>query len=164
MKLYSAKAIARILDLSERRVRQMKDQNIIREFSGKSGLYELIPTIHAYINYIRNRNPDSAENVDYNTERALLMQAKRRGIEFDLGLKERDLHTANDVETVMASMLINFKTRLMSIPAKLSPALSKKTDKAAIHRILKDSIDEALNELAGYDELFRRADNESGNT
>lgn len=165
MKLYDVKAVARFLDLTERRVRQLKDEGIIQEYKGMPGLYDLIPTAHAYINYIRRRNPDNAENIDYNTERAKLVRAKRLNEEYDLGVKEGSLHTSEDIETVMVSMLITFKSHLTSIPAKLSPVLSKKTDKAEIHRILKDSVDEALNELADFDKLFKEGGNgnESGN-
>ena len=166
MKLYDVKAIARMLNLTERRVRQLKDKNIIREYDGTPGLYELVPTLHAYINFLRNRNPESGEDIDYNTERAKLIRAKRRDAEFDLAVKEGNLHAAADVETVMTGMLSNFKSRLMAIPAKLSPVLSKKTDKAEIHRILKDSVDEALNELADFNSAFVNkgaTDNESGN-
>ena len=166
MKLYNVKAIARILDLTERRVRQLKDQNIIEEYKGMAGLYDLTPTVHRYVNYLRKRNPESEENIDYNTERAKLIRAKRRDVEFDLGVKEGSLHTSADVEAVMVNMLMTFKSRLMSIPSKLSPVLSKKTDKAEIHRILKDSVDEALNELADFDKLFNEGGtggNESGN-
>jgi len=158
MKVYDVKAIARILDLTERRVRQLKEQDIIHEYRGMLGLYELIPTIHAYVNYLRKRNPDSAENLDYNTERTLLVRAKRRDVELDVEVKEGNLHATEDVEAVMVGMLTNFKSRLTSMPSKLSPVLSKKTDKAEIQRILKESIDEALNELASYDEAFNEGD------
>lgn len=165
MKLYDVKAVARFLDLSARRIRQLKDEGIIQEYKGMPGLYDLISTAHAYINYIRKRNPDNAENIDYNTERAKLIRAKRLNEEYDLGVKEGSLHTSEDVEAAMTSMLITFKSRLMAIPAKLSPVLSKKTDKAEIHRILKDSVNEALNELADFDKTFKDGGigNESGN-
>ena len=166
LKLYDTKALARILDLTERRVRQLKDQNIISEYKGAPGLYELVPTIHAYINYLRKRNPDGTENIDYNTERALFMRAKRRDIELDVGVKEGDLHATADIERVMTGMLVNFKSRLMAMPAKLSPVLAKKTSKVEIHRILKDSVDEALCELADFDNAFKNEgdnDDESGN-
>ena len=156
MKLYDVKAVARVLKLSERRVRQLKDQHIIAEYNGKPGLYDLIPTVHAYLDYIRKKNPESEENIDYNTERARLVKAKRQNEEYDLRVKERDLHSSADIEVAMTNMLINFKSRLMAIPAKLSPALSKKTDKAEIHSILKDSVDEALGELADFDKLFEQ--------
>jgi len=155
LKIYNVKAVARILDLSERRVRQLKDENIIQEYKDTPGLYDLIPTIHSYINYLRKRNPESGENIDYNTERAKLVRAKRLNEEYDLKVKEKDLHSAIDIETAMVNMLLNFKNRLMSIPSKLSPALSKKTNKAEMHRILKDAVDEALCELADFDNTFK---------
>jgi len=162
VKVYDVKAIARVLDLTERRVRQLKSQDVIHEYRGSPGLYELLPTVHAYVNYLRKRNPESAENIDYNTERAKLVRAKRLNEEYDLRVKEGDLHASVDVEAVMTDMLMNFKSRLMAIPAKLSPVLSKKTARAEIHRILKDSIDEALNELADFDNVFGKEDTNVG--
>lgn len=164
MKLYDVKAIARILDISERRVRQLKAENIIQEYKRMAGMYDLIPTIHNYINYLRKRNPESAENIDYNTERAKLVKAKRLNEEYDLRVKEGDLHTSADIENVMTDMLINFKSRLMAIPAKLSPALSKKSDKAEISKILKDAVDEALNELSDFDRTFVNGGNDNENS
>lgn len=163
MKLYNVKAVARLLDLTERRVRQLKDAGVIEEYKGMAGLYDLTPTVHAYVNYLRKRNPESEDNIDYNTERAKLIRAKRLNEEYDLGVKEGSLHTSADVETAMVNMLLNFKTRLMSLPSKLSPVLSKKTDKAEIHRILKDSVDEALNELADFNNTFREGEEGTGN-
>ncbi len=164
MKLYNVKAIARILDISERRVRQLKAENVIQEYKGMAGLYELLPTIHNYINYLRKRNPESEENIDYNTERAKLVKAKRLNEEYDLRVKEGDLHTSADIESVMTDMLINFKSRLMAIPAKLSPVLSKKADKAEISKILKDAVDEALNELSDFDRTFGNGENDNENS
>lgn len=152
MKLYDTKAVARFLDVSERRVRQLRDERVIAE--ARPGLYDLIDTNHRYINYLRKRNPESEESIDYNTERAKLVRAKRRNEEYELQLKERMLHTAEDIETVMKNMLVNFKTRLMAIPAKLSPVLCKKTDKAEIFKLLKEQIDEALMELSDYNTAF----------
>lgn len=154
MKLYDVKTIARMLDITEQRVRQLKAEGIISEYKGMAGLYELLPTVHSYINYLRKKNPDSKENIDYNTERARLIRAKRLNEEYDLQLKEGDLHTSADIETVISGMLINFKSRLSSIPAKLAPILAKKTDRAEINKLLKEATDEALNELSDFNTLF----------
>lgn len=151
MKLYTSKVIAKYLDVSERRVRQMRDENIITEYA--PGLYELRKTINEYINYIRKGETDD-EKINYNLERAKLVRAKRENEEFELQLKEGKLHSSEDIELVMSDMLINFKTRLMAIPAKLSPILSKKTDKAEIFQILKEAEDEALNELSDFKTVF----------
>lgn len=165
MKLYDAKAVARFLDVTERRVRQLRDDGVISEV--RPGLYDLTETNRRYINYLRKRNPDSAEQLDYNTERAKLVRAKRLNEEFDLKIKENQLHSTEDVEQVLTKMLISFKGRLMSIPAKLSPILSKKTDKAEIHKLLRQAVEEALNELADFNTLFGEtegaADDEESN-
>ena len=152
MKLYDVKAVARFLDVSERRVRQLREQKVIEEV--RPGLYDLIDTNHRYINYLRKRNPESEEVIDYNTERAKLARAKRKNEEYELQLKENRLHASEDIEAVMSDILINFKTRLMAIPSKLAPILCKKTDRGEIFRILKEYIDEALLELSDFKPAF----------
>ncbi|MCX4265318.1 MAG: hypothetical protein OSJ64_00645 [Firmicutes bacterium] len=152
MKLYNAKAVARFLDLSERRVRQLRDEKVIEEYS--PGLYDLMATNRRYINYLRQRNPESEQGIDYQTERAKLVRVKRQNAELDLQLKENKLHSSEDIEKVMGSMLTNFKARLMAVPAKLAPVLSRKSQKAEVFTILKSAIDEALNELADFGAAF----------
>lgn len=152
MKLYDAKAVARFLDVSERRVRQLRDEKVIADM--RPGLYDLTDTNHRYINYLRKRNPESDEVIDYNTERAKLVRAKRKNEEYELQIKENQLHPAEDIEHVMTDMLMNFKARLMAIPSKLSPVLCKKTDKAEIFKLLKEHIDEALTELSDFKTAF----------
>ena len=152
MKLYTSKAVAGFLDLTERRVRQLRDEGVIQE--KQFGLYDLLDTNKRYINYLRKKNPDSGENIDYNTERAKLSRAKRINEEFDLKIKKGQLHASGEIEQIMSDMFINFKARLMSIPAKLSPILAKKSKQAEIYSILKSNIDEALIELSDYNAAF----------
>ena len=88
------------------------------------------------------------------TERALLMRAKRIEQEYEMGLMEGTLHEAKDVEQVVTTMILNFRSRIMAIPSRLAARLSKETDTTAIFEILKEATDDALNELADYDALF----------
>ena len=133
MKLYTVKAVAAWLDLSEARVRQLRKEKIITEY--KPGLYDLKTVTHDYINYLRKGSAAEA-SVDYNTER------------------KEELHETEEVRQVMTDTLIKFKARLMAIPAKLSPLLSKKKDQTEIFKLLKAAIDEALEELADFQKLF----------
>lgn len=152
MKLYTSKVVADFLDLSERRVRQLRDQKIITEI--RPGLYDLKNVNHQYINYLRNNNPESESAVDYNTERAKLVRAKRESQELELQLRKNEVHTTEDIEQVMTDTLVKFKTRLMAIPAKLSPILSKKKNQTEIFKLLKSAIDEALEELSDFQTMF----------
>ncbi len=152
MKLYTSKAVAQWLDMTERNVRMLKNKNIIKEY--KPGLYRLQEVTNDYINYLRNKNPEADGNLDYNEERAKLMKAKRENVEIELQLKRNEVHTAEDVEEVMTDMLLKFKSRLMAIPAKLSPKLAKKNKSEEVFTVLKTAIDEALEELSDYDTMF----------
>lgn len=152
MKLYTAAAVARHLDMTERNVRTLRDKGVLTEY--KPGLYDLKTATQQYVNFLRKKNPDAEEKVDYNTERAKLVRAKRESQELELQLRKNELHTAEDVEQVMTDMLIRFKTRLMAMPAKLSPILAKKTDQTEIFKLMKTGVDEALEELADFDTVF----------
>ena len=135
MKAYTSKAVAAWLDISERRVRQLRDEKVITEI--RPGLYDLKTVNHQYINYLRKNNPDSESTINYNAERAKLVRAKREA-----------------QEQVMTDTLVRFKTRLMAIPAKLSPILSKKKDQTEIFKLLKSAIDEVLEELSDFQTVF----------
>lgn len=154
MKLYTSAAVARQLDMTERNVRLLRDKGVFTEY--RPGLYDLKTVTHQYIHFLRRKNPETEEKVDYNTERAKLIRAKRENQELDLQLRKNELHTTEDIEMVMSDMLVRFKTRLMSIPAKLSPILSKKGDPADIFKILKAATDEALEELVDFDTAFNQ--------
>lgn len=159
MKAYTTAAVAKWLDLSERRVRQLREQNIITEV--RPGLYDLKTVNHQYINYLRKNNPESESAIDYNAERAKLVRAKRESQELELQLRKNELHKTEDIEQVLTDTLIKFKTRLMAIPAKQSPVLAKKKDQTEIFKLLKASIDEALEELADFQTMFgERIENE----
>ena len=158
MKLYTSAAVARYLDMTERNVRTLRDKGILTEY--KPGLYDLQTATKQYINFLRQKNPEAEEKVDYNTERAKLVRAKRKNEEYELQLKENKLHSSEDIEAVMKDMLVNFKARLMAIPAKLAPVLCKKTDRAEIFKLLKEHIDEALLELSDFNETFGERGND----
>lgn len=158
MKLYTSAAVARRLDMTERNVRNLRDKGVLSEY--RPGLYDIEAATVAYINFLRQKNPETEEKLDYNTERTKLMRAKRENEEMDLKLKKNDLHTSEDIEQVMTDMLMRFRTRLMALPAKLSPKLVKRADQKAIFKLLKGEIDEALQELSDYDAVFGAGEEE----
>lgn len=152
MKVYDKNAVARHLDLTPKRIKQLTDKGILTEF--KPGLYDLEKARVDYIRYLRDRNPDTEENIDYQTERAKLVRAKRQNEEMDLAVKNGELHKAEDIERVMTAMLINFKSRLSAIPAEQAPKLLEKKDADSIAKLLTKEIKKALMELSDFQTLF----------
>lgn len=152
MRVYDKNAIARHLDLTPKRIKQLTDKGILTEF--KPGLYDREKARVDYIRYLRDKNPDTEENIDYQTERARLVRAKRQNEEMDLAVKNGELHKAEDIERVMTAMLINFKSRLSAIPAEQAPKLLEKKDADSIAKLLAKEIKKALLELSDFQTLF----------
>ena len=65
----------------------------------------------------------------------------------------RELHEAEDVENFLTDMLIKFKNRLVSIPAKVAPLVQGEDDVNQIVSILEKEIYETLDELSEYDPM-----------
>ena len=156
LKLYTSAAVARRLDMTERNVRMLRDKGVLEEY--RPGLYDIDDATRRYINFLRKKNPEAEEKVDYNTERAKLVRAKREAQELELKIRKNEVHASEEIEQVMTDMLIRFKTRLMAIPAKLSPRLAKKKDETEIFKIIKSAVDEALEELSDFNAAFGEAE------
>jgi len=152
LKVYDKNAVARHLDLTPKRIKQLTEKGILSEY--KPGLYEMEKARLAYIHYLRNQNPDTEENIDYQTERAKLVRAKRQNEEMELAVKTGELHRAEDIERVMSNMLINFKARLSAIPAEQAPKLADTDDPDKVQKMLSKEIKKALMELSDFQTLF----------
>ena len=75
MRVYNRKAVAAFLGLTERRIQQLTDDGILSEV--KPGLYNLQRATQDYIRSIKDGN-DNGGQLDFKTEKARLMQSKRR--------------------------------------------------------------------------------------
>ena len=152
-KIYTRKAVAQLLGLSEKRIKQLTEDGTIKEFS--YGHYKLWPTAKAYITYLQN----AAGSLDYNAEKAGLTKVKREDAELSLALRRGELHRAADVEFILTNMLIAFKAKLEALPHKTLPLLinvmegNSAPDEVLV--ILRKAIEEAVGELRDYaPELF----------
>lgn len=153
MKLYDKNAVAKFLDMTPKNIQRLTEKGILQTKHG--GLYALVETNHAYIKYLRDRNPETEDNIDLNEERAKLTKAKRLNEELDLAVKKGELHKEEDIEKVMSATLINFKRRLSAIPAEEAEKLATMSDRSKIFTYLNGRIKEALAELSNFEEVFK---------
>lgn len=156
--IVSTSTLANILDVTDRRVRQLVDDRVLTKI--KNGSYELIPNLKKYLLYIKtktdNKIDGSISEKDYLEEKTRHERAKRKMSEMELALMEGKLHDAADVEREMTKMLMAFRAKILAIPSKLTPILIAQTDFSTIENILQTEIYNALTELSEYDpELFQ---------
>ena len=153
MKLYTSKVVAAWLGLTERRVRQLRDEGVISE--KQPGLYDLQATVTKYITFLRN----GSGKINLNDERAGLTRAKREAAEMENKLRMGELHRTQDIEAGLKTVFLNIRGRFLALPAKLSPTLaSMGGNQTAIFDELKQAIDEALEELSDYRMAFAARD------
>jgi len=151
-KIYTRKSIAKVLTISENRVKQLTKEGKIEEFS--PGYYKLLPAVQGYIGYLQSLISDDDLSSDYSQEKARLTRIKREDAELDLQVKRNELHHAHIVEFIVTNYILAFKAKMETMPFKVLPLLmaipegSEKSEN--ILEVLKKSTSDALQELAAY--------------
>lgn len=85
----------------------------------------------------------------------MLTKAKREAAEMENALRKGTLHETADIEKGLQTMCLNIRSRFLSLPAKLAPAIAaKKYSQAEIFDFLKQAVDETLEELSKYQTIL----------
>lgn len=149
MKLHTTNVVADWLALTPRRVRQLRDEGVLIEKA--PGLYDLQSSVIRYITYLRK----GSGNTNLTDERAMLTRAKRQAADMENEVRRGNLHSTEDIEKGLATMCLNIRGRLSTLPAKLSGELAQMSgDRAGIFDKLKMAIDEELEDLSTFNVAF----------
>ena len=139
----SGAELARLLGITDRRVRQLADEEILtREPEGDYLLPEVIAEYYAY-------KYKTDESVDLMKEKALHEKAKRELAELELAKRRNEVHDAEDVQIVMVDMLTKLRSQLLGLPTKMAKLLVER-DASYIDAALTQEIEERLKELSDY--------------
>lgn len=154
----SSRLLAEIIQVSDRRIRQLADEGIIVRSS--KGRYLLKESLKNYIvnlkveNAIKKNdkvevNPNLDEVRDLNFEKACHEHVKRQIAELKLALMKGKVYEEHNVEEVLNDMLTAFKQKMLGVPAKLSSLLENR-DRTVINQILTDEMSAILDEFSNY--------------
>lgn len=138
-------------------MRQLRDEGVLKEES--PGLYDLQQCVLRYIVYLRRGSSE------LNDEKTKLTKAKREAAEYENDLLKGNLHRTDDIEKGLKTIFLNIRSRMLALPAKLSPELSTMSgDQGKIFDRLKGGIDEALEEISDYRNVLANIGNENEKT
>lgn len=152
-KLHTTKIVAQYLDLSERRVRQLRDEGVLEEKA--PGLYDLRSSVRRYINYLRG---DEGGKADLNEERAKLTKEKRIAAETENKVRNGELYRKSDIMTGMTTIVMNLRSRLLALPNKLAANIAKLDgDEDKIMDLLQSSLHEIMEEFSNYQVALERS-------
>jgi len=148
---YPVTVIAKLLDLTPRRVQQLSGDGVIPK--AERGRYELVPSVRGYIKYLRDR-AIAADNLPEDAGRngrARLVKAQAEAQEMENAKERGDLLPATIVEREWTDTTFAFKSRMISIPGKAAPQVVSCNSIPEVKAILEGMIFEALEELSRGD-------------
>lgn len=148
----SSKVFSEIIGVSDRRVRQLGEEGVL--IRAAKGRYKLADSVKNYILTLKlsndsNNIPIEDDELDLEQEKAKKERVNRLIAELKLAKMKGEVHSSKDVEAVMTDMLSSFKSRLINLPAKVSPILTGR-DTGYINDYLTTEILNILTELSGY--------------
>ncbi|MDX2095610.1 MAG: terminase small subunit, Nu1 [Alphaproteobacteria bacterium] len=142
--------IARLFNLSERRVQQLAKDGVIPK--PEKGKYDLVGCVRGYIAFLQDRAfGKGIVPIDAQQERARLIKAQADKTELEVKMINRTLIPKNEVENGWSSLVVAFRSRLSGLPARGSQMVLGLTDFKEVEMVLGELVQEALNELSLYD-------------
>ena len=130
------KQLAECLGLSSRRVRGLREEGLFKLTQEGRG-YNLEKSIQEYIEYKVNAETGRRASISKEEVQAQHEEVKKQISLLKLRRLRRELHEAADVEAFLSDMLIRFKNRLLSVPAKLAMQVAGEEDLNQIIQIIK---------------------------
>lgn len=142
--------IAKLLDLSERRVQQLSREGVIPK--ANRGQYDLIGSVRGYVQYLRDQAAKAQAGApDYAAERARFIRARADLAEMEAEEKRRSLIAADEIEAAWIAVLALLRTRLLGLPDRLAPQVHDQSTVGDTRTLIRSAIREVLDDLAEPD-------------
>ena len=165
--LQSTDIIAKLFDLDVRRVQQLAKEGIIPAASQSPYKFDLLPTVKAYIRYLRDRangkEAKTADTVKAEADKlraeADLKQSKAKIAELQLKELEGKMHRSEDVEALTNDLVYTARSMIMALPGRLAMDVVQAGSANEASALIRTECYKILDELAGYQydpEAYRR--------
>lgn len=144
---YPVGTIAKLLELTERRVYQLAAQGVIPRTP--KGRYELVPAVRGYVRYLRDRaiNADVKDGEEGDHKKRLT-KARADIAEMEAERLRESLVPVENVERVWIEAASNVRARLLAIPHKVAPLVAVETNATVCAEMVEAQVHEALSGLA----------------
>jgi hypothetical protein len=117
--VYPVDAIAKLLNLTPRRVQQLAREGIIPR--AEKGKYDLIRTVRGYVKYLQEQVAlRRVEPSELHDERTRLLTAQARKAEIEIAALERSLLPFDGVVQAWQQLVAAFRARCLALPSKLA--------------------------------------------
>lgn len=141
---YPVTVIARLLNLTERRVQQLANEGVVPK-PDMRGEYDLVGCVQGYIVYLQER-ADRTED----TDQKRLTRAKADREELELAKLRRALIPAEEIEPALEQYVTDVLNQLQGIPERYAGMLQAVEDVEGKRQLLEDLVREVRDELGSY--------------
>ena len=165
--LQSTEIMAKLFELDPRRVQQLAKEGILPAASQRPYKFVLLPTVKAYIRYLRDRangkEAKTADTVKAEADKlraeADLKQSKAKIAELQLKELEGKMHRSEDVEAMTNDLVYTARSMIMALPGRLAMDVVQAGSANEASALIRTECYKILDELAGYQydpEAYRR--------
>ena len=165
--LQSTEIMAKLFELDPRRVQQLAKEGILPAASQRPYKFDLLPTVKAYIRYLRDRangkEAKTADTVKAEADKlraeADLKQSKAKIAELQLQELEGKMHRSEDVEALTNDLVYTARSMIMALPGRLAMDVVQAGSANEASALIRTECYTILDELAGYQydpEAYRR--------
>ncbi len=146
MPMYPASTLAKLFNLSERRIRQLATEGIIPKT--ERGKYELVGAVRGYVTYLQDRAlGQEVKTTDIQAQRLRLIKAQADEKELELQTKRSELIPANEVREYWGRLVVAAKTSFLALPDRIKQMLTLNDEE---RDLIDTEIREALTKLSAY--------------
>ncbi len=142
-----------ILGKSDRTIQLLAKEGIITcQKIGNKNQYDLYKVVQEFIEHEAKKNLDNISSLEDEKTRAEIRFKRAKADMMELEMKELDgqMHSAEDVESVMTDMVLAIRSSLLSLPGRLGVELADVGTAAECSEKIKKAIYEILADLSRY--------------
>ena len=136
--------LAILFGVSQRRIQEYAQLGVL-EKTGR-GRYNLCDCVLRFVRFMREKR--NKYPIDLQNERARLTKLQADRADIQLQEARGEVVRTEDVASTWADLVIAARSRLLAIPTSLTPGILAADSQNAVTELLRDAIEDALNELA----------------
>lgn len=137
--------LSKFLMLTERRIQQLKDANVIIRV--ERGKYDFEKSSQAYINFLRERAFGGVANTDQHGEKTRLITAQANIAEMNDAELRGDLVRADETRRAIFTAARGVRNSLQTVADRLAVPMAGESDHHEIHNMIEGEINQILHDM-----------------
>lgn len=149
--------VARFTKMDAKTISKRAQNLEVKLVQGRNHFYDSLEIIR---NAFLKASDNEKANLNLTQEKAMYYKRMSEKIEVEIEKLSDKYMLRDEVKTLVENKMVKFKQILVTIPTTLDRELAKETTPKKVKKILQNSIDEALVEMASIQDELEEAEDE----